>query len=566
MKASLTILFFVAVAVILAIPSQSFAQAPDTVVIPANPISGPYFNEVIMGDTTATGQRNNPNRVYVLQQTGSTDTVYFYNATMITNFNVNIVGKINPTTGMPPVVAPYINPDNSVPSQFIRAGGGKITLKYLYLIATRIDSIYVGGFTVYTNGDSVTVNLDHCVLEQVDKPIEWHGNGNKLFVTNCEFRNMNNQFWQGNQVMWAIGGVTVDTVIFDNNTFFLLSRSIIGSPKGIGYFRLNHNTIYLTASGLLLATQLTNAEITNNIFYGISAHAIDSLNASKGGANNAHEGFGVIMLDTLTSLLNPPYNFKESDRNVIVKNNVYFWPKAITDVWKAYNDTASVKIIPSLWMNPQTALMFNDKTKWPGLTAANNDSTDPGFDPVLTGPAVDSLAKFIKLIGWVSLKNSGNFRWWQKRNNTPFDVVTQVPKNWKDWIGYPVPENLAYSNTTLQSAGTDGKPLGDLNWFPKYLAVDETPDLIPTRFELSQNYPNPFNPTTQINYSVPQSSFITLKVYNVLGQEVATLYSGVQTAGKHVATFDASKYSSGVYFYRLQSGNFMSVKKMVLLK
>ncbi len=568
MKAALTLMFFVALVVFLAAPNQSFAQAPDTVVVPANPIGGPFFNEVIMGDTAANGQRNNPNRVYVLQQTGSTDTVYFYNATMITNFNVTIIGKTNPTTGMPPVLAPYINADNSVPGTFIKAGSGKITLKYLYLVATRIDSIYVGGFTVLTNGDSVTVVADHCVFEQIDKPIEWHGNGNKLFVTNCEFRNMNNQFWQGNQVMWAIGGVTVDTVVFDNNTFFLLSRSIIGSPKGIGYFRLNHNTIYLTASGLLLATQLTNAVITNNIFYGVSAHGIDTVNAQKGGANNAHEGFGVIMLDTLTSLLNPPYNFKESDRKVVVDKNVYFWPKGFYDMWKAVNDTAPGLVLPPQWMNPQTARMFNNKTTWPGLSQSNNDSTDPGFDPTLTVPAVDSLARFIKLIGWVSLKNSGNFRWWQKRNATPFDVVTQVPSGWKGWNkGYPVPENLAYSNTSLQHAGTDGKAIGDLNWFPDQLvAVDETPDLVPTKFELSQNYPNPFNPTTQIKYTIPQSRIVTLKVYNLLGQEVVTLVNQEQKPGNYTVNFDASKLASGVYMYRIQSGDFSLTKKMMLLK
>ncbi len=99
-------------------------------------------------------------------------------------------------------------------------------------------------------------------------------------------------------------------------------------------------------------------------------------------------------------------------------------------------------------------------------------------------------------------------------------------------------------------------------------AIRQNPNAIkvPTSFELSQNYPNPFNPTTQINYSVPRNSFVTLKVYNVLGQEVATLFSGMQKAGNYIATFEAGRYASGVYFYRLQSGSFSSVKKMMLMK
>jgi Secretion system C-terminal sorting domain len=99
-------------------------------------------------------------------------------------------------------------------------------------------------------------------------------------------------------------------------------------------------------------------------------------------------------------------------------------------------------------------------------------------------------------------------------------------------------------------------------------AIRQNPNAVkvPTKYDLSQNYPNPFNPTTQINFSVPKNSFVTLKVYNVLGQEVATLFSGMQKAGNYVATFDANRFASGVYFYRLQAGTFSSVKKMMLLK
>ncbi len=89
---------------------------------------------------------------------------------------------------------------------------------------------------------------------------------------------------------------------------------------------------------------------------------------------------------------------------------------------------------------------------------------------------------------------------------------------------------------------------------------------VPKSFTLSQNYPNPFNPTTIIQYSVPKNSFVTLKVYNVLGQEVATLFSGREMAGNYVATFDGSKYASGVYFYRMQAGGASFTKKMVLMK
>lgn len=88
----------------------------------------------------------------------------------------------------------------------------------------------------------------------------------------------------------------------------------------------------------------------------------------------------------------------------------------------------------------------------------------------------------------------------------------------------------------------------------------------PLSFELENNYPNPFNPTTVIGYQIPRQSHVTLEVYNVLGQRVATLVNGEQSPGAHVVTFNGARFASGVYFYRIIAGNQISTKKMVLLK
>jgi hypothetical protein len=85
-------------------------------------------------------------------------------------------------------------------------------------------------------------------------------------------------------------------------------------------------------------------------------------------------------------------------------------------------------------------------------------------------------------------------------------------------------------------------------------------------YELEQNYPNPFNPATQIRYTLEQASNVTLRVYDMLGREVATLINENQNAGRHVVDFNASNFASGVYLYRLQAGSFVQVKKMILMK
>ena len=89
---------------------------------------------------------------------------------------------------------------------------------------------------------------------------------------------------------------------------------------------------------------------------------------------------------------------------------------------------------------------------------------------------------------------------------------------------------------------------------------------MPSNYSLNQNYPNPFNPSTEISFTLPKEGMTTLSVFNVLGQKVATLVNLNLDAGTHQYTFDASRMTSGVYFYRLESGSFSSVKKMLLVK
>jgi hypothetical protein len=91
-------------------------------------------------------------------------------------------------------------------------------------------------------------------------------------------------------------------------------------------------------------------------------------------------------------------------------------------------------------------------------------------------------------------------------------------------------------------------------------------NVIPTKFSLAQNYPNPFNPTTTIIYGLRERTIVELKVYDVLGREIETIVNGEQNAGYYEIEFDASRLASGIYFYRLQAGNFIETKKMLLLK
>lgn len=157
---------------------------------------------------------------------------------------------------------------------------------------------------------------------------------------------------------------------------------------------------------------------------------------------------------------------------------------------------------------------------------------------------------------WTDDFDSLNTARWLKGQNTSFDQnnVDFIPENTvfqdgkmilcltkKNAIGYPFT-----SNASPADPSTGARPAGT--------------------FSLSQNYPNPFNPETAIGYQLAAVSDVSLKVFDVLGREVATLVSGRQAAGNYSVRFNAARLSSGVYFYKLQTGNAVETKKMVLMK
>ncbi|MCX6166044.1 MAG: T9SS type A sorting domain-containing protein [Ignavibacteriae bacterium] len=88
----------------------------------------------------------------------------------------------------------------------------------------------------------------------------------------------------------------------------------------------------------------------------------------------------------------------------------------------------------------------------------------------------------------------------------------------------------------------------------------------PTKYSLSQNYPNPFNPVTKIEYSIPKSGFVSLKIFDILGREVSALINEYKNAGYYNIDFNASELSSGVYYYKFESGDYNEVKKMTIIK
>ena len=174
---------------------------------------------------------------------------------------------------------------------------------------------------------------------------------------------------------------------------------------------------------------------------------------------------------------------------------------------------------------------------------------------------------FIKL-KWSTATELNNFGFKIERrdNNSKWKYISFVPGSSNStspkeysFTDKDVSENNSYTYKLIQI---------DINGTTTYSKeVEINADFTPIEYFLSQNYPNPFNPSTVIKYSLPVSSFVSLRVYNAIGKEVANLVNEMQPASEHIVNFDGSKYGSGVYYYTIKAGNnFRETKKMILVK
>jgi len=160
-------------------------------------------------------------------------------------------------------------------------------------------------------------------------------------------------------------------------------------------------------------------------------------------------------------------------------------------------------------------------------------------------------------------------------NNYGFEIERKIFEtvNWEN-IGFV--EGHGNSNSPKDYSFVDANPQrSELSYRLKQIDTDgsfEYSDIIkvqldsPVEYKLSQNYPNPFNPSTIIEFAMPTSGYVTLKVFNSLGQEVTELINKEMIAGNHSINFNASNLSSGIYFYRMSAGKFVKTNKMLLIK
>jgi len=226
--------------------------------------------------------------------------------------------------------------------------------------------------------------------------------------------------------------------------------------------------------------------------------------------------------------------------------------KSIGVSWWAGTDTNGTSFQADAWLITKlvTGIQNGDSLIFWGSGGSTNwdDSIQIWFSVTDSLPSTQQL--YLSSIYWPVGSTYGQFQ------RYAYDLSILAGAD--IWIGFRY-------NTDVANAGFFVF-LDDISVGNSTVSVGRDGYDLPQAYRLEQNYPNPFNPSTNIRYSIPEGSFVTLQVYDMLGRKVATLVNEQQAAGRYVADFNASSLANGTYMYRLQAGEFSSVKKMVVLK
>ncbi len=546
---------------ILVFSSSLFAQL-DTLAVPAVTGDGDYYVnsllEFVVGDTNAAGEQQHD--VYKLER----GQLYVIESALDIRNPLQIVADApvaDDPEKQPPMIIANVTADGFPATQNLINTWADLTIKNVELAGMCLNGYERGwgfGQALAVQDSFVTITMDGVWVSY---------NGWSVFATAQPHTSwFINRLHARNEVQWdpwtpfvffLEQASVVDTFVVTNTTHFQSNGFFFMPPAVVNYAKIDHCTFVNLMKWPFHDTQWQReAYITNSIFY--NASALSMTENEEEGQDSDNLDFSIINIDTLLANQSEadtnyagPYDIPEADRIFEVKNNLYYFSDGVQDYW-ANND--SVKAV--LWMNSRVEAMFADDATWPGLVAENNWNQDPMFNDFPELEIADTLL-VNQCIGFREGGFSPDWEWDADKGQDFFRLLNP----------YPLPENFrSYSGLT----GTDGKPLGDLKYYPGETSVEENL-IAASEFTLKQNYPNPFNPTTTINYRLNTNDQVKLTVYNMMGAEVKSLVSEAQKAGKYSVTWNATnnagvKVTSGVYFYKLEVGSNTAVKKMLLLK
>ena len=455
----------------------------------------------------------NPNTVYRVHR-GTSDSVYYLTSTLQNWGSMPLRIEAVGTGALPTFICATLS-DGSVISPMISAKAN-FSLKGVYLNGINTLGAIVDRI-VRIQASPVRVDFDSCQASWSSQAfIRVDNNNARIFLKNCRVTNIYSDWANARGV--DNRGITIDTLSMVGCTFSRIAFRVYREGGGIltyGYF--NHNTFTDIADAILSFGSTKSVTYINNL-----------------AVNCGFLGKGKSSTNRLLSMTPLP-----SGQSAYIANNVFYSDSAALSA--AYRSVSDSIVAMPLFADTLTTFI-----NAAGLTNTNIVS------PVTFTMPPNNIVKAIKV--------DSIAKWYWRNSATTDASIIKV-----DSIKFM---NMAYNTTApAYKFGADGKPAGATEWFGVVVSVEKsTAGMLPSVYSLLQNYPNPFNPSTAISYQLSAVSRVSVKVFDLLGREIATLANGTFAAGTHTIQWDASNQPSGVYMYRLEVNGASQTKKMVLTK
>lgn len=513
---------------------------------------------------------------------------YAFDGRIDLTFDVTIEGPADGwimNVANPPVFANTPAADGSARNFFEIKEGGSLTLKNILFTGTNSNDEVVGNFVANTGGSKMIV--DNCAFtDWQDFALRNQNKGDSISITNCIFINgvrLRYSPWGGFPLRMD---VACDNVVLENNSVVNSGRLLANSgPFHNASVHEMHNT-YLNQTVAGHEQRADEFITANNIFYNF--HFLGHKTEFHSSPNNTYDSYFTTwnyFADSKNSL---------DSISLYLGQNLFYRDQEILDFFATVGGDS---LAPSLlWEHPDVdSFIIADDNYTIG---ANYADMDPGF--TMHPGNAQAIASHING-HWIDPTSD----WVDWRIPSPVSWGTDGLPALSNW---PPAFDLSYSNTFLQTAGTDGLALGDLNWFPDDKAIfeadreaivaairdsmtmavevydpltmDQTPlitpltsteEVDPTQLSSSGNFPNPFNGITTISFGLQQHAKVSLSVFNLFGQRVYESTNQDLAPGNYQFNFDGSNLSSGMYVYKIiargrDGRNYVTTNRMIRSK
>ena len=522
--------------------------------------------------------------VLILKQ----NSVYFNSEASFISDDISLIGEEG--DGVPPYILPKRTGNGTyVNTWFILEGIGKsFTAKNIIFQMLPLDGMETGLSIKYifdADADFQRISMDNCIVNACrNETFTSDGDGQYIKITNSNFRNSGypDLDWSGGVVNVSIRHAGwKDSLIFRNNTIINSGgNGIIGHWGEVcKAVIIDHNTFFCTSRVSIFSGFQGNVQITNNMLV-----ASESSGWPKGRSASLRGSFDMFgetapaethystwqiwpvrsdamqaYEDVLGFDISGGLESIEEQRKFEIRNNCVWWPKQLVTAWDTLDEDGGAQVPIVLFSENDSFLLAHQENSIYEGNYGNLDTEDAkisDFDPGFNQYWIDKVLNV--QINWLNgYRKDSDFVPYFRNIDEP---GKQVQLQW------PLPEDLSYTNETLLTGGTDGMPVGDLNWFNKGTGIRDTRAAL-NSMEVS-SFPNPFKESTSIQFELKTPSIVNVSVFDLTGKEVAVLLNEYKQSGSHTIKWDCGSSSEGaipegIYFYKVETKDGFDVRKMI---